>query len=69
MAKKDELEQAAQRASISFTPAPEIALSFPSSEPEVQNDGSISIKIHASKYQLEQLTDFMKAIGVRYEIL
>ena len=69
MAKKDELEQAAQRASISFTHTPEIATPSPVSEPEVQNDGSISIKIHASKYQLEQLTDFMKAIGVRYEIL
>ena len=69
MAKKDELEQAAQRASISFTPAPESTLPAPAAVPEIQTDDGISMKIYATKYQLEQLTDFMKAIGVRYEIL
>ncbi len=69
MAKKDELEQAAQRASISFAPAPESALPSPAAEPEVQTDDGISMKIYATNSQLEQLTDFMKAIGVRYEML
>ena len=69
MAKRDELEQAAQRASISFTPVPET--SSPPSVPEEneQSDDSICMKIFATGNQLEQLTDFMKAIGVRYEML
>ena len=69
MSKKDELEQAAQRASISFTPAPESTLPAPAAVPETQTDDSISMKIYATQSQLEQLTDFMKAIGVRYEML
>ena len=69
MAKKDELEQAAQRASINFTTAPESTLPTSAAVPETQTDDSISMKIYATQSQLEQLTDFMKAIGVRYEML
>ena len=69
MAKKDELEQAAQRASISFTPMPETASPPSVPEEKEQSDDSICMKIFATGNQLEQLTDFMKAIGVRYEML
>lgn len=32
------------------------------------DDNSISMKVYASKYQLDQVLDFMKAIGVQYEL-
>lgn len=38
------------------------------SDTSVQGDGATIFKVYASDYQLDQLCDFMKAIGVTYEL-
>ena len=67
-AKHDELVLAASRAGFNQTnPAPETAEK--PSAPVVSNTAEgVILKIHANQSQINQICDFMKAIGVAYEI-
>ena len=73
--KKLELEAAAEKANLSNPVQAPDAPDFrsPQSEsadhPAEQGNGSILIRITASQNQLNQITDFMRAIGVVYELV
>jgi len=72
-AKKAELEEAARKASL--TTADEAAAAGiqtaarPIDEALVNTEAGIVLKIYATQAQMDQVTDFMKTIGVRYEII
>ncbi|MBQ8167140.1 MAG: DUF1351 domain-containing protein [Lachnospiraceae bacterium] len=70
-AKDLELIDSAQKAGI-MSVAGEVSVTAESSKfksnTSAQEDGGIILKVYASEYQLEQLCDFMKAIGVTYEL-
>ena len=73
--KQEELENAAKRANLivedtangkSFVqpaaPAADQAAA-------VDTEGGVAVRIYASQYQMDQITDFMKALGIRYEFI
>ena len=72
-AKQTELEDAAKKASLTTIEeaAATIGASVPAAVQTVSanEDGSTTIRIYATQYQMNQITDFMKAIGVRYELI
>ncbi len=74
-AKQKELEDAARKASLTTveTAAATIGTQTPAPTEKTQvsanaEDG-VAMKIYANQSQMNQIMDFMKAIGVRYELL
>ena len=74
-AKQEELDRAAKKASLVSTDDSQVAAvhlkdgpSTPVQEPVNSGEG-ILMRVKASQSQLGQITDFMKAIGVHYEVL
>ena len=70
--KNEELKEAAEKAGLTETAAA-ANVPVPESKPEVrtqanEEEGTV-LRIHASQVRLNQIFDFMKAIGVHYEIL
>lgn len=74
-AKQVELEAAARKASLTTveeaSAAAGVQLSEPVEKPQISANAEegVAMKIYASQGQMNQLADFMKAIGVRYECL
>lgn len=70
--KNEELKEAAGKAGLTGTAAspsaavPEIK---PEEKPQANEEEGILLRIHASQARLNQICDFMKAIGVTYEIV
>ena len=61
------------KAGLSQTPVSEnvsLIQAVPSQEvkPTANADEGTLLKVYATQYQLNQITDFMKAIGVTYEV-
>ena len=72
-AKNEELTAAHNKAGLSQTPVSENVSpiqAVPSQEvkPTANADEGTLLKVYATQYQLNQITDFMKAIGVTYEV-
>lgn len=72
-AKNEELTAAHNKAGLSRTPVSENVSpiqAVPSQEvkPTANADEGTLLKVYATQYQLNQITDFMKAIGVTYEV-
>lgn len=71
-AKQAELEDAAKRASLTTAAeAAAVGASVPAAiqaMPAGSEDGT-AMRIYATQNQMNQITDFMKAIGVRYELI
>lgn len=74
-AKQAELEAAAKKASLTTVEEAAASIGAKVSVMETNNtivssaeDGTI-IKIYATQNQMNQITDFMKAIGARYELI
>lgn len=70
-AKDLELIDSAKKAgimSVTGEQAVTVESSKPQSDSMAQGEGSTIFKVYASEYQIEQLCDFMKAIGVTYEL-
>ncbi len=74
-AKQAELEEAAKKSSLTTVEAAAAAVGVQapaqaSKEPAPANStDDVAVKIYASQNQMNQITDFMKAIGVRYEFI
>lgn len=74
-AKQKELEEAARKASLTTVEAAAAAVGVqtPAQAEKPQNSANaedgVAMKIYASQGQMNQIMDFMKAIGVRYELL
>lgn len=70
--KNEELKEAAQKAGIMGTTAG-VAESFSDAKPEekqyTNEEEGVLLRVHASQARLNQILDFMKAIGVTYEIV
>jgi len=66
--KNTELMEASARAGMTGDAPERIAVSVSSESVPVAGDQGILLKVYASSAQLTQITDFMKAIGVSYEI-
>ena len=72
MQKNEELKEAAVKAGLTGTStadAPVIPVTKPEEKLQVNEEEGTLIRIHASKERLNQVCDFMKAIGVSYEIV
>lgn len=70
--KNDELKEAAGKAGlIGITPAENVPVpeTKPEEKPQANEEEGTVLRIHASQTRLNQICDFMKAIGVSYEIL
>ena len=67
--KHEELVEAASKAGLGKQ-EPIASVPVEESKPELKEDDDegTEIVVYADKYQLAQITDFMKAIGVKYEI-
>ena len=74
-AKQVELEEAAKKASLTTVEAAATAVGMqtPATATKEQTPANaadgVSLKIYASQNQMNQITDFMKAIGARYEFI
>ena len=72
-AKNEELTAAHNKAGLSRTPvsenvSPIQAVQSQEVKPTANADEGTLLKVYATQYQLNQITDFMKAIGVTYEV-
>ena len=74
-AKQTELDEAAKKASLTTVEEAAAVLGSPvptvvkaEQAPANAEDG-VAMKIYATQNQMNQITDFMKAIGVRYELI
>ena len=71
--KREELESAARKASftspggVSVSGTPEMSPVM--EQVHVNTEEGTTVRIYANKTQMNQITDFMKAIGVRYELI
>lgn len=63
-----ELEEATQKANLTVAGA-QAAPSTDKSQNSDASDDGIAMRVYASQKQIEQIMDFMKAIGVRYELI
>lgn len=69
-AKDLELTESAKKAGLTNQPAAEISVTPVINEPiKADAEAGVTMKIYASTAQLNQITDFMKAIGVKYDVL
>lgn len=74
-AKREELENAAKKASLVSAADPSVTAVHQKDDPSTHtqtqdnNCDGILIRVEATQSQLAQITDFMKAIGVHYEVL
>ncbi len=73
--KQTELDEAAKKASLTTVEEAAVVLGSPieatvkaEQAPANAEDG-VAMKIYATQNQMNQITDFMKAIGVRYELI
>lgn len=69
--KNEELKEAAGKAGLTGTAAPPTAVpdAKPEEKPQANEEEGTLLRIHASQSRLNQICDFMKAIGVTYEIV
>ena len=71
--KQAELEDAAKKASLPTVEEAVPAVGTPASTPvqatPANAEDGTSMRIYATQNQMNQITDFMKAIGVRYELI
>ena len=68
-AKHEELVDAANKAGLGTESPIEKTVGVEPKEQHFEEDGDgINITVYADQYQLRQITDFMKAIGVEYKI-
>ncbi len=63
-----QLTEAAQKAGLTNQPA-EVPVKVVTSPINDETEQSVTMKIYANQNQLDQITDFMKAIGVHYDML
>jgi hypothetical protein len=71
--KNEELISAYDKVRLTQQPAaenvsPVLAVDSHETKVAANQDGGMVLKIYATQYQLNQITDFMKAIGVTYEV-
>ena len=70
--KNEELKEAARKAGIMGTSVGEADRVYdtkPEEKPYTNEEEGVLLRIHASQARLNQICDFMKAIGVTYEIV
>ena len=72
-AKQAELEEAAKKASLTTVEEAAAAVGATAPTPvqttPANAEGGTAMRIYATQNQMNQITDFMKAIGVRYELI
>ena len=69
MEKNTELIESVKKAGIADQPKQvEKVVDVAEKQQTVNEQNGVSVKVYASKSQLNQICDFMKAIGVEYEL-
>ena len=74
-AKQTELDEAAKKASLTTVEEAAAVLGSPveavvkAEQAPANTEDGVAMKIYATQNQMNQITDFMKAIGIRYELI